>query len=116
MGKKGISELLGQTIRHRKLGELEVIEICNEEECKFYGRIAETSEIKKFILSTQFFKGVSAFKTVEIKPQRSANQSNRHKKVNLNKYRNHPLVKEIDKNEKKKKSEESFIDDVIASL
>lgn len=99
MIKRGLHDLLGKTIEHRKFGLCQVLEVVQPEEGKFIGKIIDTNDIKKFVFSTQFFLNIDDFETVHVKVAKKATPSRVHKKVDLDKYRNHPLVKKIDQQE-----------------
>lgn len=101
---KTIKELLGKEVEHKSLGLIEVIEVTDDLEGKFVGRLKLTGEVKKFILSQRFFNNVDDFQTKEIKVTKKHTKRT-YKKVDLNKYRKHPLVKEIEAKENKKPSE-----------
>ena len=99
---KSIQDLFGSQIEHKTLGLVEVIEITDETQGKFVGRLVLTGEVKKFILNTRFFNGVENYQTKEIKIAKKIDKTRVYKKVDLDKYRKHPLVKEIDAKENKK--------------
>ncbi|QMS85416.1 hypothetical protein [Candidatus Xianfuyuplasma coldseepsis] len=99
MIKRGLYDLLGKTIEHKKFGLCEVLEVVQPDEGKFIGKIVDTNETKKFVFSTQFFNNINDFETVNVKVAKKATPSRVHKKVDLDKYRNHPLVKKIDQQE-----------------
>lgn len=96
MEKRDIINLVGQVIDHKKLGLCEVLEIANKDEGKFVGKVIATGEIKKFVFSDQFFNNVEDYQTVNVKVAKKVEPSRVHKKVDMDKYRNHPLVKKID--------------------
>ncbi len=98
---KSIKELLNQKVEHKSLGLVEVVEIIDGEEGKFIGRL-QTGEVKKFILNPRFFNNVQDYQTKEIKVVKKIDKTRKYKKVDLDKYRKHPLVKEIDDKENKK--------------
>lgn len=99
MEKRDLSNLVGQVIEHKKLGPCEVLEIVSKDEGKFIGRVVATEEVKKLIFSSQFFNNVDEYLTVNVKVAKKVEPSRVHKKVDLDKYRNHPLVKKIDQQE-----------------
>jgi hypothetical protein len=102
---KTISDLLGKEVEHKSLGFIEVVEVTDESEGKFVGRLRLTGEIKKFILSQKFFNNVDEYHTKEIKVPKKP-EKRMYKKVDLKKYREHPLVKEIDAKESKRREVE----------
>jgi len=99
MAKKGLNELIGVVLEHKTLGPCEVVEVHNAAEGKFTGKVVATGEMKRLVFASQFFLNVDEYDTVEVKVQKKNNQQRVHKKVDLDKYRNHPLVKQIDKQE-----------------
>lgn len=101
---KSIKDLFGLEVEHKSLGLIEVVEITDEECGKFVGRLKLTGEVKKFILSTRFFNNVQEYQTKEIKIAKKIDKTRVYKKVDLDKYRKHPLVKEIEAKENKKPS------------
>lgn len=100
---KNINDLLNCEVEHKSLGIVEVMEIVDAETGKFVGRLKLTGEVKKFILSTRFFNHVEDYHIKEVKVNKKVTKRT-YKKVDLNKYRSHPLVKEIDAKENKKKA------------
>ncbi len=99
MDKRVLSDLIGHTIEHKKLGPCEVLEVTSNEECKFVGKVLATGEVKKLIFSDQFFNNVDEYLTADVVVAKKATTQRVHKKVDLDKYRNHPLVKKIDQQE-----------------
>jgi hypothetical protein len=99
---KSIKDLYGLEIEHRSLGLIEVVEITDEDQGKFVGRLKLSGEIKKFILNSRFFNNVEDYQTKEIKINKKIDKTRKYKKVDLDKYRKHPLVKEIDSKESKR--------------
>lgn len=100
MNKRPLSDAIGQTVTHKRLGPCLVHTIVAEQEGKIKAKVLATQEDKVLIFSKQFFEGIDDFATVDVsvKPKRPAKKV--HKEVDLSKYRNHPLVKEIDAKEK----------------
>lgn len=101
---KSINDLFGSEVEHKSLGLIEVVEVTDEEYGKFVGRLKLTGEVKKFILNTRFFNNVEEYQTKEIKISKKIDKTRVYKKVDLDKYRKHPLVKEIEAKENKKSS------------
>ena len=99
--RKGLKDLVGHTIEHKVFGNCEVLEIINEKEGKFIGKVERDNAVKKLVFSAQYFVGLDEFKTVKIEVKKPVEQKREYKKVDLSKYRNHPLVKEIDRKEAK---------------
>lgn len=99
MDKRSLQYLVGQVVDHKKLGPCEVLEVISEEEGKILCKVAGTGETKRLIFSSQFFDNVDDFVTVNVSVQKKAAAQKVHKKVDLDKYRNHPLVKKIDQQE-----------------
>lgn len=99
---KSINDLLGKEVEHKSLGKVEVVEITDEEKGKFVGRLQMTGEVKKFILNQRFFYHIEEYQTADVKITKTLDKTRTYKKVDLNKYREHPLVKEIDAKENKK--------------
>lgn len=99
---KSICDLVGSTITHKKYGECQVIEITDKESFKFSAKIISSGEIKQFIFSTQFFSVKGDYESAKIVPVAKLQKERKYKPVDYEKYRNHPLVKEIDKKESKK--------------
>jgi hypothetical protein len=95
--KKVLNNLVGEIVKHKKFGRCEVIKVINGDEGKIMCKILESGDTKTLVFSKQFFNTVSDYKTknVELKPIKKQI----HKEVNYMKYRNHPLVKEIDRKE-----------------
>jgi hypothetical protein len=95
--KKDLSNLVGEIVQHKKFGSCEVIKVVNGEEGKIMCKILDSGESKTLVFSKQFFNNVSDYETknIELKPIKKQ----KHKEVNYLKYRNHPLVKEIDRKE-----------------
>lgn len=100
---KTIVDLLGKEVEHKSLGLIEVVEVTDEDEGKFVGRLKLTGEVKKFIINQRFFNNVEDIHTKEIKVGKKHQKRSTYRKVDLNKYRQHPLVKEIDAKESKRK-------------
>jgi len=111
--KRDLTNLLGQEIDHKKLGLCEVLEITNKDEGKFVGRVTSTGEVKKFVFSNQFFNNVEEYMTVNVKVAKKVEPSRVHKKVDLDKYRNHPLVKKIDQQEAGYRPRQLYQDDTL---
>ena len=114
MQKRGLTELIGATITHKTLGVCEIIEVVSIEDGKFIGKIQSTGEVKKLIFSNQFFTDVDDFETVNVSVQKKPGTKRIRRKVDLDKYRNHPLVKEIEKQENKSKSKDEDYEDLIS--
>lgn len=113
MEKRDLSNLLGQEIEHKKLGLCEVLEVVNIDEGKFVGKVVATGEVKKLIFSNQFFNNVDDYLTVNVKVAKKVEPSPVHKKVDLDKYRNHPLVKKIDQQESGYRARQLYEDDSL---
>lgn len=95
--KKELNNLVGEIVSHKKFGKCEVIKVINGEEGKIMCKIIESNEIKTLVFSKQFFNNVSDYETINIELKPIKKQ--KHKEINYMKYRNHPLVKEIDRKE-----------------
>ena len=104
MENRDITSLINQVIVHKKYGPCLVIEVVSANEGKFVARLEQTGEVKKFILNPNFFENVEGYVVKEIKAPKTNDRSRHYKKVDLDKYRKHPLIQEIDKREKKIKS------------
>ena len=98
MSKK-ISDLIGSVINHKKYGECLVMEVTDVENYKFRAKILSTNEVKPFVFSTQFFTVEGKVKSANVQPMYKPKEKRQYKPVDYNKYRNHPLVKEIDRRE-----------------
>lgn len=95
--KKDLNNLVGEIVVHKKFGKCEVTKVINGEEGKIMCRVLESGDSKTLVFSKQFFNNVSDYETknIELKPIKKQ----KHKEVDYKKYRNHPLVKEIDRRE-----------------
>jgi len=100
MTKRPLSEAIGQTVTHKRLGPCIVDMIVAEQEGKVRVKVLDSNEDKVLIFSSQFFEGVDEFETVDVAVKSKRPQKKVHREVDLSKYRNHPLVKEIDAKEK----------------
>jgi len=100
MTKRPLVEAIGQTVTHKRLGPCLVHTIVAEPEGKVRVKVIASNEDKVVIFSPQFFEGVEEFQTVDVAVKPKRPQKKVHKEVDLSKYRNHPLVKEIDAKEK----------------
>jgi hypothetical protein len=102
VGQRDLGELVGNVITHSKVGACEVLQVLDVNTAKASLRILDTNEVKTFVISPQFFTGVEDYKTnVSVKtPVKKTKHI--HRKVDLDKYRNHPLVKQIDQQESKR--------------
>ncbi len=109
--KRPLHEAVGMTVNHKRLGPCYIEEVVNEEEGKVKTIILNNNEEKVLIFSPQFFDGIDDFKTVEIKLPVQKPKKKVHKRVDLRKYRNHPLVKEIEAKEKGYKPRDLYEDD-----
>ncbi len=103
MMRKGLTDLIGQKIEHKIFGECEIVEIDDISQGKFTGKVLGENTLKKFIFSSQYFNNVDEYETVQVKVKRKSTPR-KYKEVDYSKYRNHPLVKEIEKKERKRKS------------
>lgn len=93
--KKNISYHWNQVVIHKKLGKVLVKEITSSEEGKFVGEILSTNETKKFVFSSQFFEIGFDDTSYDVKVN-TLYKPQRKKERNYAKYRNHPLVKDIE--------------------
>ena len=101
MDRTSLVNLKGTIIEHKVFGPCEIVDITSPDEGKFLGKVIKTNESKKFIFSNQFFRNIEEFETVEVEVKRTISRKRPKRKVDLSKYRNHPLVKEIDGKEAK---------------
>lgn len=108
MQRTSVNNLKGTVINHKVFGPCEIIDITNAEEGKFVGKVQETNELKKFIFSTQFFLDIEDYDTVEYIVKSSRRNARAYKKADLSKYRNHPLVKEVENKENKKNNLDDY--------
>jgi hypothetical protein len=108
MQRTSVNELLGATIRHKVFGPCEIVDITNADEGKFVGKVKETNELKKFIFSKQFFVDIDNYDTVEFVVKSNARRTRAYRKADLSKYRNHPLVKELEKKETRKNNLDDY--------
>lgn len=97
--KRNICDLLGQEITHKKFGSCEVVEIIDSASFKFKALIKETGDLKTLIFSTKFFDVEGEFESAEFADTERVKKFRPSKPVDYSKYRNHPLVKEIDRRE-----------------
>ena len=98
MQKQTAEALVGRFLNHTKYGNIIVKEVLSAKEDKIRGIIESTGEEKTFVLSSNYFsdpKGIMFKKKFEEKPVRKKVKV----EVDYKKYRNHPLVKQIDKKE-----------------
>ena len=107
--KKRINDLVGEIVKHKKFGRCEVLKIVNDDQGKIVCKVIETGEIKTLVFCKQFFDEVSKFETKEITIKVAKKQI--HKEVDYKKYRDHPLIKEIDRKESGYLFESRRIDD-----
>lgn len=110
MGKRDLIELQGTVITHNRVGACEVLEILHSQTGKAKVRIVDTNEVKTFVISTQFFSGIDDFNTPRVMKTPVKKTKHIHRKVDLDKYRNHPLVKQIDQQERKRRK--SIVTDI----
>lgn len=108
MQKRPVSEAIGQTVAHKRLGPCLVHSIVAEQEGKVKVKVLDSNEEKVLIFSPQFFEDIEDYDTVQvaIKPKRPKKRV--HREVDMKKYRNHPLVKEIEAKEKGYKPRELY--------
>lgn len=95
--KKALNDLMGEIVKHKKFGRCEVIKVISGDEGKIMCKILESGDIKTLVFSKQFFNNVSDYETKNI--ELKAIKKQKHKEIDYKKYRNHPLVKEIDRKE-----------------
>ena len=99
MNKQKAASFIGKTLNHKKYGDIYIQEFTSVAEDKFLGVIVETNELKKFVLSRQFFEGPETIGLPHHEELKVVKRTTVKKPYNYEKYRNHPLVKEIDKKE-----------------
>jgi|GEM_PF-1294237 hypothetical protein len=112
--KRPLHEAVGMTVHHKRLGPCYIREVVNKEEGKVKTIILNNNEEKVLIFSPQFFDGIDDFETVEVKVRIQKPKKKVHKRVDLSKYRNHPLVKEIEAKEKGYKPRDLYEDSLTA--
>lgn len=95
--KKELNNLVGEIVKHKKFGRCEVVRVLNGEEGKIICKILDSGETKTLVFSKQFFMNISSYETKDILIK--AKRKQLHKEVDYKKYRNHPLIKEIDRKE-----------------
>ena len=95
MEKKNISSHWNQIVIHKKLGKIKVKEVISNDDGKFVGKVLSSNEEKKFIFSSQFFVIDENDTSYEVKVNKMY-KPQRKKERDYRKYRNHPLVKDIE--------------------
>lgn len=116
MQKRPVREALGQTVAHKRLGPCVIDSIVAEQEGKIKVKVLSSNEEKILLFSSQFFDGIDDFETVQIPVKPKRPKKNIHRQVDMSKYRNHPLVKEIDAKEKGYRPRELYGSNVIAPI
>jgi hypothetical protein len=111
--KKPLKEAVGKTFNHKRLGKCLIDSVVNEVEGKIKIIVTETKEEKILIFAPQFFDGIDEYQTVNVSVKPKKVQKKVHRPVNLDKYRNHPLVKEIDAKEKGYKPRDLYEDTTV---
>ena len=99
MKKRQLLDLVGSTLEHKKFGMVEVVGVEDEASGKISCKVLATNDIKKLIFTRSFFEVIDEFNDVPFQKQKTSNQKKFHKDIDYSKYRNHPLVKDIDKRE-----------------
>jgi hypothetical protein len=110
--KRPLSDAIGLTVTHKRLGPCRIDAIVAEPDYKVKVNILSSNEEKVVIFSPQFFEGIDDFEAVDVavKPRRPKKKV--HRLVDMNKYRNHPLVKEIEAKEKGYSPRELYSTDI----
>ena len=76
-----------------------MIKVLDCKEGKLLCKVLNTGQAKKLIFSAQYFDDVSEYKTIKTHLIIKDIKTQIHREVNYKKYREHPLVKDIDRRE-----------------
>ncbi|PAT00967.1 hypothetical protein CI105_09140 [Candidatus Izimaplasma bacterium ZiA1] len=98
MQKQTAEALVGRYLYHTIFGNIYVKEVLSAKEDKIRGVVESSGEEKTFVISSNYFSdpnGTMFKKKFEEKPVRKKVKA----EIDYKKYRNHPLVKQIDKKE-----------------
>ena len=99
MGKREIATLLNTMVEHKHFGQCKVIDIIDQVSGKIVIELAKSKEIKKVVFSKQYFYCIDDYKTVDHEIKNTISKKRVYKKTDVKKYRNHPLVQEINRKE-----------------
>lgn len=99
MEKIHVDDLIGKVINHKKYGLCTVDKVVDTKANKASCTILESSEVKVFVISTQFFSDLDDLDDDNVVKPKPLKPKREYRKPDLQKYRSNPLVKEIDRKE-----------------
>jgi hypothetical protein len=96
--KKTLVDMVDQTIQHKIHGNVVIKEVISTNDYTFWGEVQSSNELKRFVFSDRFFQSSEDVKWKKLEDQ-ATYKPQKKKPRDYDKYRNHPLVKEIDRRE-----------------